>query len=240
DADAVRSEKAKVLDAVHRFGAEDARNNAVRAQYGGGIAGGERLPPYRHSPNVARDSTTETYVAFKLMIDNWRWAGVPFYLRTGKALAWRRTEVTIQFKQAPLALFRDTPVESLAPNDLVLHIQPEECVTLRFSAKVPGPSVRMGGVQMKFNYRDYFQAGPSTGYETLLYDCMTGDASLFQRADTIEAGWRIVQPLLDAWGGARAGRLPLYPAGSPGPAEADELLARDGRHWHAINGTRLP
>jgi len=236
DADAVRSEKSKVLEAVHRFGAEDARNNVVRAQYGAGSAGGEKLAPYRRSPNVARDSKTETYVALKLMIDNWRWAGVPFYLRTGKALARRRTEVAIQFKRAPLALFRDTPVESLSPNDLILHIQPEERVTLRFNAKVPGPSVRMGAVQMKFNYQDYFRVAPSTGYETLLYDCMTGDASLFQRADNIEAGWRVVQPVLDAWEAARASRLPVYPAGSAGPAEADELLERDGRRWHPING----
>jgi glucose-6-phosphate 1-dehydrogenase len=240
DADAVRSEKAKVLEAVHRFGPEDARRNVVRAQYGGGTAGGERMAAYRRAPNVAPDSTTETYVAMKLMIDNWRWAGVPFYLRTGKALARRRTEVAIQFKQAPLALFRDTPVESLAPNDLILHIQPEERVTLRFSAKVPGPSVRMGGVQMKFNYSDYFRAAPSTGYETLLYDCMTGDASLFQRADNIEAGWRMVQPVLDAWQRARASGLPVYAAGSAGPAEADALLARDGRRWHAIDGRSSP
>jgi glucose-6-phosphate 1-dehydrogenase len=225
DADALRSEKAKVLDAVHHFGAEDARRNVVRAQYAG----------YRRSPDVAPDSTTETYVALKLMIDNWRWAGVPIYLRTGKSLARRHTEVAIQFKQAPLALFRDTPVERLTPNDLVLHIQPEEAVTLRLSAKVPGPSIRMDGVAMKFNYRERFRAAPSTGYETLLYDCMVGDASLFQRADNIEAGWRVVQPLLDAWAEQRASALPTYAAGSSGPAEADALLQRDHRHWRALD-----
>jgi glucose-6-phosphate 1-dehydrogenase len=225
DAEALRTEKAKVLDAIHHFGAEDALRNTVRAQYVG----------YRRAPDVAPASATETYVAMKLMVDNWRWAGVPFYVRTGKSLARRRTEVAIQFKQAPLALFRDTPAERLTPNDLVLHIQPDEGVTLRLSAKVPGPSIRMDGVAMKFDYRGRFQAAPSTGYETLLYDCMAGDASLFQRADNIEAGWRVVQPVLDAWGGARASALPTYAAGSSGPAEADALLERDQRRWRALD-----
>ena len=238
DADALRSEKAKVLDAVHHFGAEDARANVVRAQYGGGTVGGKEIGAYRRAADVARGSVTETYVALKLMIDNWRWAGVPFYLRTGKALAKQRTEVTIQFKQAPLALFRDTPVERLTPNDLTLHIQPDEGVTLRFGAKIPGPSVHIGGVEMKFNYEDYFKAAPSTGYETLIYDCMIGDASLFQRADNIEAGWRVVQPVLDAWAEDRAAELPTYPAGSSGPSAADALLTRDGRSWRAIDGDR--
>ena len=226
DADALRSEKSKVLDAVRRFGADDAPRNVVRAQYAG----------YRRAPDVAPASTTETYVALKLVIDNWRWAGVPIYLRTGKALARRRSELAIQFKQAPLALFRDTPVERLTPNDLVLHLQPEEGVTLRFSAKRPGPSIRMDAVAMKLDYREHFQAAPSTGYETLLYDCMIGDASLFQRADNIEAGWRVVQPLLDAWAGERPRALPTYPAASSGPAEADALLERDHRRWRALEG----
>jgi glucose-6-phosphate 1-dehydrogenase len=235
-AEAVRSEKAKVLDAAHLFGPKDARRNVVRAQYGGGTVQGEEITPYRQAENVARESTTETYVALKLMIDNWRWAGVPFYLRTGKALAARRTEVAIQFKRAPFALFRDTPMERLTANDLVLQIQPQEGAILRFNAKIPGPSVRMSGVEMKFNYKDYFQAAPSTGYETLLYDCMTGDATLFQRADNIEGGWRVVQPVLDAWAEDNATELPIYPAGSSGPGEADALLQRDGRRWRAIDG----
>jgi glucose-6-phosphate 1-dehydrogenase len=188
---------------------------------------------YRGSPNVARDSTTETYIALKLMIDNWRWAGVPFYIRTGKALATRCTGVVIQFKQAPFALFRDTPVERLTPNDLTLHIQPFEGVTLRFGAKIPGPSVRMGGVAMKFDYQDYFKLAPSTGYETLIYDCMIGDATLFKRADEVEAGWRIVQPIVDAVA-ADGATPPLYLSGSSGPKEADALLARDGRHWRDL------
>jgi glucose-6-phosphate 1-dehydrogenase len=235
-AEAVRSEKAKVLEGVRPFGPEDARRNVVRAQYGAGTIDGKKIDPYRRAPDVAPDSVTETYVALKLAIDSWRWAGVPFYLRTGKALAARRSEIAIQFKQAPFTLFRDTPVERLTPNDMVLQIQPEEGMTLRFSAKIPGPSVHMDGVEMKFNYKDHFKAAPSTGYETLIYDCMIGDATLFQRADNIEAGWRVVQPALDAWAEDRAAELPIYPAGSSGPREADALLTRDGRHWRPING----
>jgi len=234
DAEAVRTEKAKVLEAAHSFGPEDAQRNVVRAQYGPGRVGGTSVTAYRDAANVPPHSTTETYVALRLMIDNWRWAGVPFYLRTGKALAARRTEVVIQFKQAPFALFRDTPVERLTPNDMRILIQPEEGVTLRFSAKIPGPMVRMEGVAMKFNYQEHFHAAPNTGYETLIYDCMQGDPTLFQRADNIEAGWRVVQPILDAWARDRALSMPIYPAGSSGPPEADALLAREHRHWRRI------
>jgi glucose-6-phosphate 1-dehydrogenase len=237
DADAVRTEKAKVLDAIQHFGPQDARRNAVRGQYGAGTVEGRRIDPYRHAPGIAPNSTTETYVALKLMIDNWRWAGVPIYLRTGKALAKRRSEVVIEFKQAPFVLFRDTPVERLTPNDLILDIQPEEGIRLQFGAKIPGPNLRMAGVEMKFDYQDHFNAAPSTGYETLIYDCMTGDATLFKRADAIEAGWRVVQPVLEAWAEDRFPELPIYPAGSRGPMEADALLARDGRRWRAIDGT---
>ena len=233
DAEAVRTEKAKVLEAAHMFGPDDARRNVVRAQYGAGHVDGKAVTPYRRAENVSPRSTTETYLALKLMIDNWRWAGVPFYLRTGKALAARRSEVVIQFKQAPFALFRDTPVERLTPNDMRILIQPEEGVTWRFSAKIPGPSVRMEGVTMKFNYREHFHATPNTGYETLIYDCMQGEPTLFQRADNIEAGWRVVQPILDAWANDRS-EIPIYPAGSSGPPEADALLERDHRHWRAI------
>jgi glucose-6-phosphate 1-dehydrogenase len=235
DADVLRAEKAKVLGAVHRFDTEGTRRNAVRGQYGAGMVEGQQVQAYRRAPDVAPNSTMETYVALKLMIDNWRWAGVPFYLRTGKALAKRRTEVAIQFKQAPLALFRDTPVERLPANDLILHIQPEETVTLRFSAKIPGPRVQMGGVAMRFNYKDYFKAAPSTGYETLIYDCMIGDPALFQRADNIEDGWRVVQPILDAWAASGAPEPSAYSAGSEGPAAAAALLSRDGRTWRPVD-----
>jgi len=165
---------------------------------------------------------------------------VPFYLRTGKAMSKRQTEVAIQFKQAPYSLFRDTPVDRLTPNDLVLHIQPEEGMTLRFSAKKPGPSVTMGPVEMKFNYEDYFKATPSTGYETLIYDCLKGDASLFQRADAIEAGWQVVQPILDAWKKLGQVRLPTYEAGSSGPSESAAMLERDGRRWRPIGNANEP
>jgi glucose-6-phosphate 1-dehydrogenase len=230
-AEGLHSEKVKLLDAVRRLGAGDVRANVVRAQYGAGAIEGREVVPYRRADNVAQDSMTETYVAMKLAIDNWRWVGVPFYLRTGKALDRRSTEIAIRFKQAPLALFRDTPVESLAWNDLILRLQPNEGVTLRFNAKIPGPAVRVSGVDMKFNYEDYFAVTHSTGYETLLYGCMVGDESLFPRADSIEAGWRIVQPVLDAWAQERTVVLPVYRAGSQGPIEAEALLARDGRNW---------
>jgi glucose-6-phosphate 1-dehydrogenase len=232
-ADGLRSEKSKVLDAVH-LSPEQARRNVVRGQYGAGIIDNRKIVPYREAPGVAPNSTAETYVAMKLAVDNWRWAGVPFYLRTGKALAKRKSYITVQFKQAPLALFRDAPVERLPPNDLTLHIQPDEGITLRFGVKIPGPSVRVDGVDMKFNYEDAFETAPSTGYETLVYDCMIGDASLFQRADSIEAGWRVVQPILNVWKEEGARDLPIYPAGSSGPKEANRLLLRDGHRWRTI------
>ena len=230
DADAVRDEKSKVLASIHpmQFGVE--HPPVVRGQYVEGELGGESRRAYRQEPDIAADSTTETFVAMRLSIDNWRWAGVPFYLRTGKRLAVRRTEIAVHFKQAPYALFRDTPVEKLTPNIMVLHIQPREGVTIQFSAKRPGPRVWLGGVRMNFDYADFFQEGPSTGYETLIYDCLIGDATLFQRADNIEGGWRAVQPARDAWE-AGEGTVYHYPAGSAGPREAAALLARDGRRW---------
>jgi glucose-6-phosphate 1-dehydrogenase len=234
EADAVRSETHKVLQAVHRIPPAQVGQQFVRAQYRAGTIAGRRIEGYREAPGVPPDSTTETFIALKLMIDNWRWAGVPFYLRTGKALARRRSEVVIQFKQAPLALFRDTPVDRLVPNDLVLEIQPEEGALLRFNAKMPGPSLRASGVQMRFDYDDHFHAEPRTGYETLLHDAMIGDATLFQRADMIETGWRIVQPALDAWSKGSSEDLAFYDAGSEGPAEAAELVARDGRRWRSL------
>ena len=233
EADAVRTEKEKVIEAIHPLTSEECLTNVVRGQYLAGRVNDQSVAAYRDAPGVANNSTTETYVAMRLNIDNWRWAGVPFYLRTGKALAARRTEIAIRFKHAPFALFRDTPVERLAQNLLVLRIQPDEGASLQFNAKIPGPSIRMGGVRMDFKYKDYFDAAPSTGYETLIYDCMLGDATLFMRADNIEAGWRVVQPILDAWQGGRR-ELVTYKAGSEGPSAADELLARSGRSWHVI------
>jgi glucose-6-phosphate 1-dehydrogenase len=234
DADAVRTEKSKVIQAVHPLSGKYAVQNVVRGQYRACRIAGHDVPGYRREPDVDHNSSTETYIALKLAIDNWRWAGVPFYVRTGKRLAQRRTEISIHFKQAPFALFRDTPVEKLTPNIMFLHIQPTEGVTLQFSAKVPGPRVKLGGVNMSFNYADYFHEGPSTGYETLLYDCLVGDATLFQRADNVEAGWSVVQPALDSW---EAGHIHVHPyaAGSEGPEEADGMLQRDGRAWIPID-----
>ena len=233
-ADAVRAEKAKVLAAVRPFSSDDVMRDAVRGQYGAGTIDGNKIEAYRKSQDVDRGSTTETYTALRLQIDNWRWAGVPFYLRTGKALAARRTEVAVKFKEAPFTLFRDTPVDSLAENFIVIRIQPDEGIALQFNAKVPGPRLELEGVRMDFKYKDYFAVQPTTGYETLLYDCMIGDATLFQQAAEIESGWRVVQPFLDDWRESPARDLTIYPAGGEGPSTADDLLERDGRHWRRI------
>jgi glucose-6-phosphate 1-dehydrogenase len=230
-ADAVRDEQAKILHAVQPLAPEDVLTRGVRGQYAEGQIDNEAVPAYRSEANVAPDSNTETFVALKLSIDNWRWADVPFYIRTGKRLPKRVTEVAIQFRRAPFVLFRDTPVEKLWPNLLVLHIQPDEGISLRFGAKVPGIAVDIGPVNMDFRYSDYFGNEPSTGYERLLYDCMTGDATLFQRADMVEAGWSVVQPALDVWKALPPRHFPNYAAGSWGPKEADELMARDKRAW---------
>jgi glucose-6-phosphate 1-dehydrogenase len=230
-ADAVRDEQGKILHAIQPFSSEDVLTRTVRGQYGEGMVDGERVPGYRGEDSVPIDSKTETYVAMKLLIDNWRWADVPFYLRTGKRLPSRHTLIVIQFRRAPFVLFRDTPVENLMPNQLILHIQPEEGISLRFAAKVPGPSMRLGAVDMSFEYADYFGTQPSTGYERLLNDCMIGDATLFQRADMVEAGWCVVSPVLDVWKALPPRSFPNYPAGTAGPKDADDLLERDGRHW---------
>ena len=230
-ADAVRDEQAKILHAIQPLSAEEVLSKTVRGQYGEGVIAGERVPAYRGESDVPSDSKTETFVAMKLLIDNWRWADVPFYLRTGKRLPGRSTHVVIQFRRAPFVLFRDTPVENLMPNQLVLHIQPEEGISLRFAAKVPGPAMRLGTVDMNFEYADYFGTQPTTGYERLLHDCMIGDATLFQRADMVEAGWCVVSPVLDVWKALPPRNFPNYAAGTWGPKEAEELLERDGRHW---------
>ncbi|WPO44033.1 glucose-6-phosphate dehydrogenase [Tardiphaga sp. 42S5] len=235
EANAVRSEKAEVLAAVTTQTEAEALQNSVRAQYVAGHVGDTDIGDYLKTKDVKESSTTETYAAMKLSIDNWRWAGVPFYLRTGKALGIKRTEVAIKFKQAPFAMFRDMSVESLAENFLVIAVEPNEGISLKFNTKVPGPAVEIDGVEMKFRYKDYFQAAPATGYETLIYDCMIGDNILFQRADSVEAGWRAVQPFLDAWKKAGKDGLKTYNAGSEGPEEANDLLKRDGRSWRVLS-----
>jgi len=237
DADVVRDEQTKILRALQPMTDEEVLVRTVRGQYGEGVVNGTKVAAYRDEPMVAPDSRTETFVAMKLFIDNWRWADVPFYLRTGKALPQRTTRIVIQFKRAPFVLFRKTAVNRLEPNRLILHLQPDEGISLSFGAKIPGPVVQIGGVDMNFNYTDYFNATPQTGYERLLYDCMLGDATLFQRSDMVETAWHVVAPILDVWEALPPRRFPNYAAGTWGPPESDELLARDARHWSNVNGT---
>jgi glucose-6-phosphate 1-dehydrogenase len=234
DAHSVRTEKAEVLAAIQTQSEEEALRNSVRGQYRAGKIGDTEIDDYRKTTDVKPGSNTETYAALKLTIDNWRWAGVPFYLRTGKALGVKRTEIAIKFKQAPFAMFRDTPVDRLSQNYLIISTEPTEGIALQFNTKVPGPAIAIDGVEMKFRYKDYFQTEPSTGYETLIYDCMIGDNILFQRADSVEAGWQAVQPFLDAWKKAGGKGLKVYEPGSEGPEEANDLLERDGKNWRKL------
>jgi glucose-6-phosphate 1-dehydrogenase len=232
-ADAVRDEQAKVLHAIQLLDSEAVLHNSVRGQYGEGSVANERVPAYRAEPGVAAESRTETFAALKVNIDNWRWVGVPFYLRTGKRLARRHTEIMIQFKKTPFDLFRNAPIQKHS-NQLVIQIQPVEAISLSFGAKVPGPILRVGSVEMSFEYSKYFGADAYTGYEVLLYDCMIGDATLFQRADMVEAGWNVVDPILDVWTALPPRRFPNYAAGTWGPKESDDLLKHDGREWRTI------
>lgn len=230
DADSIRNKKADVLAAIPAL----APQQAVRGQYGAGVASHGPARAYRNEPDVAALSDVETYVAARFEIDNWRWAGVPFYVRTGKHLSQRRTEIAICFKQAPYRVFQETAVETLRPNWLVLAIAPEESISLQFEVRPRGPVVDLAAVRMDFRYDDWFPQEPNVGYETLIYDVMTGDATLFTRADMVEQSWRIVQPALDAWEAAR-GDCPLYDSGDEGPKAADALLARDGgRAWRPL------
>lgn len=232
DSDAVRDEKAKVMRAMQPLSHEEVLTQAVRGQYGAAKVDEQRLAAYRDEPDVAPNSNVETYAAVKLCIDNWRWAGVPFYLRSGKALPERLTEIVIQFRQAPHMLFRKSVVGSFQPNRLILHMQPHEGISWQFEAKVPGPTVRMRTVSMDFNYEDFFGTEPSTGYETLLHDAMAGDATLFQRHDFVDISWQIVAPLLDVWHNVPARNFPNYAARQDwGPPAANELLNRDDRAW---------
>lgn len=230
-ADAVRTERAKVIEAIRELGPEDIPLCAVRGQYDRGAIGDKPAICYREEPDVAPDSAVETYAAMKINIENWRWSGVPFYIRTGKRLNTRKTQIAIRFKETPAMLLKDA---ILAPNWLLIRVQPDEGISLEFGAKIPGPSMKLGKVRMDFKYEDYFGARPSTGYETLIYDVMVGDATLFQRADNIEGAWAQVQPVLDFWGNNPAKNFPNYLAGSYGPQSADAMLQRDGRSWRPI------
>ena len=232
-AHALHHEQLKVLQAVEPLLANECIETTVRAQYAAGAHDGDRVPGYREEPKVNPRSTTETYAAFRIAVDNWRWAGVPFYLRTGKRLGRKKSEVTIQFKQPPLALFREAEIAPPGPNLLVISIQPEETIKLRIAAKVPGPDLSASAVDLRFNYDDYFGVKPQTGYETLLYDAMMGDRSLFKPSDIVEEGWAIVDPILKVWA-AGGCSLTQYAAGSDGPAAAHALLAREGRQWRPL------
>ncbi len=230
DATAVRNEKLKVLQSIRPFDLGMVAQSVVRGQYAPGQIDGKQVPGYREEPGVDGKSRTETFVAMRVLIDNWRWAGVPFYLRTGKRLAKRSTEIVIQFKRAPHIVFRGKEVE---PNRLALNIQPEEGISVSFGAKRPGTEMRIGNVTMNFNYHEGFGEPTRSAYATLLSDCVRGDATLFDRGDSVEAAWSLIDPILDVWTAAKSAALPQYGAGSWGPREAELMLERDGNEWCA-------
>ena len=227
----LRDEKLKVLRAVREMSPDDVATNVVRGQYVSGWVEGQKIQSYRDEPECAPDSETETYVALKLSIGSWRWAGVPFYLRTGKAMPTRVTEVSVQFKSPPLALFERAGTPNMEPNILAIRIQPDEGILIRFGAKVPGPGMQIRSVNMDFRYGFSFAIDSPDAYETLLLDAMVGDPSLFTRDDEVERAWEILDPILKAWANGTGGPLHFYGAGSWGPPAADELLERDGRSW---------
>ena len=230
-AEAVRGEKTKVLEAVRPMSHEEILQWAVRGQYGEGFIDGHKVSAYRQEPGVPPASMTETYAALRLQVENWRWAGVPFYVRSGKRLDRRHSSVSIQFKAPPLTLFRGAGVAEIEPNRLDLHIQPDESIAIQMKAKRPGSSIRLAPVQLAFSYLDFGPLPSATGYERLLYDAMVGDSTLFHRADEVGAAWRVLTPVLDLWASLPARDFPNYPAGSDGPESARELLRRDGRRW---------
>ena len=229
DATAVRNEKLKVLQSIRPFNLEMVAQWVVRGQYAPGKITEKLAPGYREEHGVKPDSRTETFVAMRLLVDNWRWAGVPFYLRTGKRLAKRSTEIMIQFKRAPHIVFREREVE---PNRLVLNIQPDEGVSVSFGAKRPGTEMSIGNVTMNFSYKQGFGGTARSAYATLLNDCLRGDATLFDRGDSVEAAWSLVDPILDVWSAAKTAGVPVYASGTWGPKESDQLLERDGRQWY--------
>ncbi len=230
----VRDEKAKVLRSIRPCTPEEVGRVAVRGQYGRGFVGGREMPAYREERGVSPNSTTETFAAIRFTIDNWRWAGVPFYVRTGKNLAKRATEIAILFRRTPHLIFRQAPTDQVESNVLALRIQPDEGITLKFEAKLPGQSMNIRPVSMDFRYGSTFGPHLSSAYERLLLDCMVGDPTLFDRIDSVELAWSLVQPFLDRWSSTDGGPIPTYASGSWGPAEADALLARENRRWRRL------
>ncbi len=233
-AEAVRNEKVKVLDAIRPMSPEQVLRDTVRGQYGEGYLDGRKVPAYRAEPKVSPTSQTETFAALKIQLENWRWAGVPFYVRSGKRLARRDTQISMQFRRPPLLLFQEAGVERIDPNRLDILIQPEEAICISMKAKRPGPSIILEQVKLDFSYSRFGDVPPATGYERLLHDAMIGDRTLFHRSDIVEASWRIATPILDVWATLPARDFPNYEAGSWGPESASELIARDGRRW--VNG----
>ena len=229
--EAVRGEKTKVLEAIRPMTHEEILAAAVRGQYGEGFVAERKVPGYRQEPGVSPTSMVETFAALRLQVENWRWAGVPFYIRSGKRMDRRHSSVSIQFKAPPLTLFRAEGLAEIEPNRLDLHLQPDESIAIQMKAKRPGSSIRLAPVQLAFSYHDFGSLPAATGYERLLYDAMVGDSTLFHRADEVQAAWRVVTPVLDLWASLPARDFPNYPAGSRGPAAAEELLHRDGRRW---------
>lgn len=234
DADAVRNCKSDLIGSIMPMDHDQAIANAVRGQYKAGTVLGKKVRAYREEPDVDPHSVTETYAGLRLEIENWRWTGVPFYIRTGKYMADHKTEIAVRFHQAPYSLFRDTDVQKLNPNWMVIRIQPDEGISLEFAAKRPGPTIKLQNVEMNFSYAEAFSKNSNTGYETLLYDCMIGDATLFQRADTVEKGWRAVAPVTEVWKSSKVRTIHYYQAGSDGPTESDAMLARHGHAWRRL------
>ncbi len=235
DGRSVRNEKVKVLQAIRRIEARDVRTTTARGQYGHGWIAGEEVSGYRQEPEVSERSSTETYVALRTYVDNWRWADVPVYLRTGKRLAKRTTEIAVIFKSAPHLLFKDViEMPSLDPNVLSIRIQPNEGISLKFLTKVPGGRLRVRPANMDFLYGASFLIQAPSAYETLLLDAMRGDATLFTRADEVEAAWEIIDPILNSWRGMPPPKFANYEAGTWGPPEGDELIERDGRQWRRL------
>ncbi len=234
NAKSVRDEKVKVLKSLGEIRGEKALSNTFRAQYVSGTINGKRVPSYRDEPGVAPESTTETYMAARLFVNNWRWAGVPFYLRSGKRLSKRVTEIAIQFTQVPLSLFGQRNLAGEAPNMLDIRIQPDEGITLFLGAKAPGSAMQIEPVKMHFSYAEAFGDEPPEAYERLLLDCLMGDATLFTRSDEVEEAWRLTQGIIEAWEDQDLINLPVYEAGTQGPHGAEFFITNDGRQWREI------